>query len=57
MHPYVTLQLAGQRAHELRAAAERYRRRAPRRRRSLRHRAGWALVTIGLTLAYGSGDA
>jgi hypothetical protein len=27
------------------------------RRRSVGHRAGWALVEIGLALAHGSGDA
>lgn len=60
MHPYMTLEFARQHRHELLAQAERYRRRVPqrhRRRRSVRHRAGWALVTLGLALARGAGDA
>jgi len=57
MHSRLTLQLADRRDHELRAAAGRYRQRAPPRRHPVRHRAGWVLVTIGLTLARGSGDA
>jgi hypothetical protein len=57
MHSRLTLLLADQRDHELRAAAGRYRPRAPGRRHSVRHRAGWALVTVGLMLVRGSGDA
>ena len=57
MHPYISLQLARQRGRELRAEAERYRQRVPRRRRSARHRAGRALVTVGLALARDSGEA
>lgn len=57
MNPYISLQLARQRGHELRAEAERYRQHLPRRRRSVRHRAGRALVTVGLALARESGEA
>ena len=60
MHPYMTGLLARQRETELRRSARRHRPHVPRHRRgrrSVRHRAGWALVAIGLTLAHGSGDA
>jgi hypothetical protein len=57
MHPYMIEVLASQRESELRRSARRYGLHVPRRRRSVRHRAGWALVAIGLTLAHGSGDA
>jgi hypothetical protein len=56
MHPYMIEVLASQRESELRRSARRYGLHVPRRRRSVRHRAGWALVAIGLTLAHGSGD-
>jgi hypothetical protein len=48
--------LARQRENELHRSALRHGPRVPRRR-SVRHRAGWALVAIGLTLAHRSGDA
>jgi hypothetical protein len=58
MHPYMIELLARQRESELRRSACDHGRHVPRRRRgSVRHRAGWALVAIGLTLAHGSGDA
>ena len=58
MHPYMIELLARQRESELRRSARRHGLRMPcRRRRSVRHRAGWALVAIGLTLAHGAGDA
>ena len=59
MYPYLTELLARQHESELRRSARRYGPYVPRRRRgrSVRHRAGWALVAIGLTLAHGSGDA
>ena len=57
MHPYTIELLARQRESELRRSAGRHGPHVPRRRRSVRHRAGWALVAIGLTLAHGSGDA
>ena len=57
MHPYMIELLARQRESELRSSARRTGPHVPRRRRSVRHRAGWALVAIGLTLAHGSGDA
>jgi hypothetical protein len=57
MHPYMIEVLARPRESELRRSARRHILHVPRRRRSVRHRAGWALVAIGLTLAHGSGDA
>jgi hypothetical protein len=58
MHPYMIDLLARQRESELRRSARGHGRHVARRRRcSVRHRAGWALVAIGLTLAHGSGDA
>ena len=58
MHPYMIELLARQRESELRRSAPRRGPYVPgRRRRSVRHRAGWALVAIGLTLAHGAGDA
>lgn len=58
-HPYLASCLVHQHAKELRELAERSRRRpsgtARRRRgRAFRQRTGWALVTIGLRLAYAS---
>jgi len=61
MHSYMIELLARQHEIELRRSACRHgldravRRRG--RRRWVRHRAGWALVAIGLKLARGSGDA
>jgi hypothetical protein len=60
MHPYMIELLIRQRESELRKSARLYGPYVPRRRRGrrpIRHRAGWALVAIGLTLAHGSGDA
>ena len=60
MHPYMIELLARRRESELRRSALRHVPYVPRRRRgfsSVRHRAGWALVAIGLTLVHGSGDA
>ncbi|HJZ01967.1 MAG TPA: hypothetical protein VJ305_14675 [Streptosporangiaceae bacterium] len=59
MHPSMIGLLARQRESELRRSARRHGPHVPRRRgrRSVRHRAGWALVAIGLTLAHRSGDA
>jgi len=62
MHPHQLEQLAGQHAAELRARctqphlARRHVQR-PGPRNSVRHRAGWTLVEIGLRLAGGSDDA
>ena len=56
MHPYMIELLARQRESELRRSAGRHGLDVPCRR-PVRHRAGWALVAIGLTLAHGSGDA
>jgi hypothetical protein len=50
MH-YQLLQLASQHVDELRHGAAAQRRAATLRIRSLRSRAGWTLVTIGLSLA------
>ena len=55
MHPYMIELLARQRESELRRSARRHGPHVPRR--SVRHRAGSALVAIGLTLAHGAGDA
>ena len=61
MHPYTIELLARQHETELRRSARRHGLHVPGqhrgRRRPARHRAGWALVAIGLTLARGSGDA
>jgi hypothetical protein len=56
MHPSLIELLARERESELRRSARRHVLHLPRRR-SIRHRAGWTLVAIGLTLAHGSGDA
>jgi hypothetical protein len=57
MHPYTMNQLAIQHIEELRTAADRSRPHviAPGPRNSVRHRAGWTLVEIGLRLAGTSG--
>jgi len=60
MHPHQMEQLAGQHTAELRAPRAHLARRHVRRagpRNSVRHRAGWTLVEIGLRLAGGSDDA
>jgi len=59
MHPYTMSELAIQHANELHAAAGRARPHVspPRPRNSVRHRAGWTLVEIGLRLAGGPDDA
>ena len=59
MHAYIAQELARQREQELRRSAQRYlsSRSLRRRRRPVRHRAGSALVAIGLALARGSADA
>ena len=61
MHSYTIELLARQNETELRRSARRHGLHGPGRRRgrrrSVRHRAGWALVAIGLVLAAGSGAA
>lgn len=58
MHPYTMTQLAIQHTNEIRAAAGRRPHVAPPGpRNSVRHRAGWTLVEIGLRLAGASDDA
>jgi hypothetical protein len=56
MHSSMIGLLARQCESELRRSVLRHVLHVPRRR-SVRHRAGWALVAIGLTLAHRSGDA
>ena len=67
MHPYIIEQLAGERARELRTQADQsrlgtqahqsgLRRTRPVPRNTVRHRAGWTLVEIGLRLAGSSSD-
>jgi hypothetical protein len=59
MHPHQIEQIIGQHTAELRAQAHLARRHVqrPGPRNSVRHRAGWTLVEIGLRLAGGSDDA
>jgi hypothetical protein len=59
MHPYLTNQMSRQRAADMHAAAERARMlRRPRvLRGSVRHRAGWTLIEIGLRVAGTSSGA
>jgi len=59
MHPYQMEQMISQHHEELRAQARLARRHVqrPGPRNSVRHRAGWTLVEIGLRLAGGSDDA
>jgi hypothetical protein len=59
VHPYQLEQIASRRTEELRAQAHLARRHVqrPGPRNSVRHRAGWTLVEIGLRLAGGSDDA
>jgi len=58
MYPYLAELLARQHETELRRSVRRHDLHVPGRRqcrrRSLRHRAGWALVTVGLTLTRSS---
>ena len=53
MHPYISELVASERARELRAQAQQARLHVqrPGPRNSLRHRAGWTLVEVGLRLA------
>ena len=55
MNPYVSELLAADRARELHAQAQLHVRR-PGPRNSLRHRAGWTLVEVGLRVAGTSPD-
>jgi hypothetical protein len=57
MHPYLMEQLAAQRADELRrSGGPRPHVTRPGARGSVRHRAGWTLVAVGLRLAAASAD-
>lgn len=58
MHLYISELVASERARELRAQAERARLHVqrPGPRNSLRHRAGWTLVEVGLRVAGTSRD-
>jgi len=58
MHPYISELVASERARELRAQAHQARLHVQRRgpRNSLRHRAGWTLVEVGLRVAGTSRD-
>ena len=51
MHPYTMSRLAIQHASDMRAAAGRAPRHVTPPRNSVRHRAGWALVEMGLRIA------
>ena len=59
MHPYQMEQMVSQHTREMRAQAHLARLHVPHPgpRNSVRHRAGWTLVEIGLRLAGGSDDA
>ena len=59
MYPHQMEQMISQHTDELRAQAHLARRHVqrPGPRNSVRHRAGWTLVEIGLRLAGGSDDA
>ena len=59
MYPHQMEQMVSQHTDELRARAHLARRHVqrPGPRNSVRHRAGWTLVEIGLRLAGGSDDA
>ncbi|MGA8458778.1 MAG: hypothetical protein WB800_25485 [Streptosporangiaceae bacterium] len=59
MYPHQMEQMVSQHTDELRAQAHLARRHVqrPGPRNSVRHRAGWTLVEIGLRLAGGSDDA
>ena len=67
MHPYIVEQLASEHARELRTQADQSRlctqahvggrrRTRPVPRNTVRHRAGWTLVEIGLRMAGSSSD-
>jgi hypothetical protein len=58
MHLYISELVASERARELRTQAERARLHVqrPGPRNSLRHRAGWTLVEVGLRVAGTSRD-
>ena len=58
MHPYISELVASERARELRSQAEQARLHVqrPGPRNSLRHRAGWTLVEVGLRVAGTSRD-
>lgn len=58
MHPHQMEQLVSQHTQELRRQAHlaRLRVQRPRPRNSVRHRAGWTLVELGLRLAGTSGN-
>jgi len=60
MHPYLLGQMAHEHTDDLRRAAERRQlaaaARPAARRRTLRTRAGWTLVQVGLRLAAHSSD-
>jgi hypothetical protein len=58
MHPYISELMAGERARELRAQAQQARLHVqrPGPRNSLRHRAGWTLIEVGLRVAGTSRD-
>jgi hypothetical protein len=51
MHPYLMNELAKQHAADLRGDRARPHMIAPGPRNSVRHRAGWTLIEIGLRLA------
>ena len=59
MYPHQIEQMVSQHTNELRAQAHLARRHVqrPGPRNSVRHRAGWTLVGIGLRLAGASNDA
>lgn len=59
MYPHQMEQMVSQHTHELRAQAHLARRhvRHTGPRNTVRHRAGWTLVEIGLRLAGGADDA
>ena len=59
MHPYLRELIASEHARELRAQAQQARPhvKRPVPRNSVRHRAGWTLVEIGLRLAGTSQDS
>ncbi len=59
MHPYLMELIVSERTEEMRRQAHLARRHVRRQapRNSVRHRAGWTLVEIGLRLAGASDDA
>jgi len=60
MNPYLARKLTDQRMRDIRRAMHEGRPHSARHRprnRSVRHRAGWTLVTIGLRLAATTDDA